>query len=56
MFIYIHIINHIGGVMVLVLVSCAVDRGLVYNWYWLFLRLARSIKQNEQRLVDKESG
>jgi hypothetical protein len=57
--------NRIGGVMVSVLASSAVDRGFelwsghtkVYaNWYLLLLWLARSIKEKEQRLVGSESG
>jgi hypothetical protein len=56
-------INNIDGVIVSVLASCAVHRGfdrvepktpkLVFV---AFLRLARSIKEKEQRLLGSESG
>ena len=54
------VLNHIGGVMLSVLVSSAVDHGFeplvrlnqrLLNWYLLLLRLACSIKEKEQRLV-----
>jgi len=57
--------NRIGDAMVSALASSAVDSELesrsgqakdYKNWYLLLLRLARSIKEKEQRLVGSESG
>ena len=56
--------NHIGGVMISVLASSAVDRGFeprsgktrLSNWCLLLLRKGGSIKEKEQRLFGSESG
>ena len=56
--------NHIGGVMISVLASSAVDRGFeprsgktrLSNWCLLLLRKGGNIKEKEQRLVGSQSG
>ena len=53
--------NRIGGVMVSVLASSAVDCGFdrsnerLSNWYLVPLHKVRSIKEKEQRMVGSES-
>ena len=53
--------NRIGGVMVSVLASSAVDCGFdrsserLSNWYFVPLHKVRSIKEKEQRLIGSES-
>ena len=53
--------SRIGGVMISVLASSALDRGIgenqrLWNWYLWLLRLAHSIKEKEQRHVGSKSG